>query len=319
MSLGALLSIVLPVFGFIGLGYAIIAIGLLKQETGDALATFVFTIAIPLLLFRALGTLAVPDVNPWPFWLVYFASAFLNVGLGMFIVIRYFGRDMRAGVIGGMSAAFSNSVMVGIPVLAQAFGEPGLVTGFILVAVHTPIMMTASAFLIEYAEHRDGMAAGPANYGASALRVARALITNPLIVAILAGVAFRLTGLPMVGVPRTLVDRLSDTAIPLALISLGMSLNKYGIRGNVKPAIALGVIKLMLMPAIVYVLAVHVAHLPPIAAAAAVICAACPTGVNAYLIANRFNTGLALSANTITITTAISLVTFTFWLAVFGH
>ncbi|MCF3933626.1 AEC family transporter [Acuticoccus sp. M5D2P5] len=319
MSLGALLSVVLPVFGFIGLGYAVVAVRLIKQETGDALATFVFTIAVPILLFRALGTLAMPEIDPWPFWFTYFTGAFINIAIGIFVITRFFGRDMRAGVIGGMSAAFANSVMVGVPVLNQAFGEPGLVIGFILVAVHMPIMMTVSTFLIEFAEHRDGLSRSKIDFAGAGKRIVRSLSKNPMVIAILCGVAFRATGLPMEGVPRTLIDRLSDTAIPLALMSLGMSLNKYGIRGNVKPAIALSVVKLLIMPAIVYVIAVPIMGLPPIAAAAAVITAACPTGVNAYLIATYFNTGLALSANTITITTAISVVTFTMWLAVFGH
>jgi hypothetical protein len=138
-----------------------------------------------------------------------------------------------------------------------------------------------------------------------------------LIVAILAGLAFRTAGLPLTGVPETIIERVSDTAIPLALISMGMSLNKYGLRGNLLPAAVLGAAKLLLMPFAVFLLARYAVGLPATATAVVTVAAACPTGVNAYLMANRFHTGHALSANTITLTTALSMLTFTLWLSVF--
>lgn len=317
MPLDTLIEIVLPVFGFIAIGYLVVAGKLLREKTGDALADFVFAVAVPILLFRSLGTTTLPPGSPWPFWGAYFAAVAIVVFLGIVITQRVFGRDARAGVIGGMSAAYANTVMVGLPVMERAFGEEGLVVGFLLVAVHLPVMMAASAVLIEVAERRDGTATGPVKLGAAMMRVARSLIRNPLIIAILAGVAFRMSGLTLSGLPETLIDRIAETAIPLALISLGMTLNQYGISGNVRPAIVLGAVKLLVMPAIVYVFAVHILALPPIVAAVAVIAAACPTGVNAYLLAGRFQTGLALSANTITLTTAVSIVTFTLWLSLF--
>ncbi|UOM36036.1 AEC family transporter [Acuticoccus sp. I52.16.1] len=315
MAFGLLAATVLPVFGFIAIGYLTIVLRVLREEVADHLSNFVFTLGIPLLLIRAIGTMELPDISPWPFWGVYFSSVLINIAIGVVITERAFKRDARAGVIGGMSASFSNLVMVGLPLMTQAFGEQGLVTAFFLISVHLPFMMTVSALLIEVAEYRDGSAAGRLNLFAAVGRVARQLIKNPLVIGILIGVAVRVTGLPIVGVPRTLVDGLADTAIPLALVALGMALPRFGLRGTVAPAIVLSVVKLMVMPAVVYLLAVHVVALPPLPAAVLVLSAACPTGVNAYLIANRFQTGLALSANTITLTTAGSIVSFMFWLA----
>jgi len=342
VSQSALASIVLPVFCLIGLGYlygqlnaknAEIAVqaerlqdvpeleatvdrlrGILGEEVGDALADFVFTIAIPMLLFRAIGTLAVPQIDPWPFWLAYFGAAAVNVAPGALIIQGLFGRDGRAGVIAGMSAAYGNIVMVGMPVVTQAFGEAGLVTILLLIAVHLPVMMTVSAVMIEVVEAR-AEGGGRADISAALLRVGKSLVRNPLILGILAGVAFRLTGAPLEGIARTVVDRMSDTAIPLALVSLGMSLHKYGVRGNVLPAIAIGAVKLAVLPVVALILARHVFALPPLAVAVAVVSAACPTGANAYLIASRFKTGLALSANAITLTTAASVLSMGVWLS----
>lgn len=271
-----------------------------------------------MLLFRALGTLQLPETSPWSYWATYFLGAFINIALGTLVMERLFRRDARAGVIGGISSSFSNTVMVGIPILTQAFGDEGLMIGFVLVGLHLPMMMAISAILIEVGELRDGTRTGRLNLPRVFARVGRNLFRSPLVIGMLAGLAFRFTGLPLDGVPREVIDSIADLAIPLALMSLGMSLRGYGISGNIRPALILSALKLFVMPAIIYVLAVHVFTLPPLAAAGAVVFAACPTGVNAYLIAGTFQTGLALAANTITLTTVLAMVSFVFWLWVLG-
>jgi hypothetical protein len=318
MATGTLLTIVLPIFGLIAIGWLSIALRLLPASTGDALADFTFVIGIPLLLFRALGTLELPDLSPWPYWLCYFSGMAVVWAVGLVIVRRVFGRDARAGVIGGVSAAFSNTVFMGIPVFERAFGEEGLLVGLLLIAVHLPVMMTAAVFLIDAAERADGVASDPASPRAVARRLVRDLSRNPLVVGLVAGALFRLTGLPMPSVAMELLDRVADMAIPVALLALGMGLHRYGIGGTLAPAIVLAVVKLVLAPAIVFALATHVFALPPLAIAIATVTAALPTGVNAYLIANHFRTGHAIASNAIAITSIASLVTLSFWLWFLG-
>lgn len=311
MDINALVAIVLPVFGLIGVGYLTVATGILSDATGDALATFVFVIAIPLLLFRGISTLEVPPFDPWPYYFAYFGGAGINLALGVLTIRRVFGRDARVGVIAGLSASYSNILMLGMPMATQAYGEAGLAITLLLIAVHLPIMMLVTAIMIEIVEARSGTP----HFGRAIKRVGQNLLRNPIILGILAGIAFRISGLDIAGVPGTVIDRISDTAIPLALVSLGMSLHKYGIHRNLPQALAVVSIKLFVMPAVVYVLAAFVFRLPDLAVATAVLCAACPTGANAYLIATRFQTGLQLSANSITLTTAASVLTLWMWFA----
>ena len=68
------------------------------------------------------------------------------------------------------------------------------------------------------------------------------------------------------------------------------------------------------MPGVVFLLVRYVVPMPAVWAKVAVVAAACPTGVNAYLIANRFRTGEALSSNAITISTGLAVVTVSMWL-----
>ena len=60
-----------------------------------------------------------------------------------------FGRDSQAGVVGGVSSAFSNIVLIGIPFMLGVFGQPGFEILSLLISVHLPIMIMASIILFE--------------------------------------------------------------------------------------------------------------------------------------------------------------------------
>ncbi len=314
MDLGGIIDIVLSVFALIAIGYGVAAFRVLPEQVGDAVGDFVFVIATPVLIFKTLGTADFDGPSPWLLWFAYFSSALIIWLAGDVIVRRGFGRDARAGVIGGVSSAFANTVLVGIPVAFAALGTAGAVPFLLIISIHLPLMMVLSTVLIDRAEVADGTKQGGTSVRDMATRVAVNLARNPIVIAVLASFAFRTTGLPLEGLAAMVTDSLAGAAVPCALFSLGMSLKRYGIRGNLPPALGLSALKLILFPALVWLIADRIAGLPPLWTAAAVLCAACPTGVNAYLIANRFRTGHALAANTITLTTAFGVVTISIWL-----
>lgn len=310
-----IIDIVLPVFGLIAIGYLVAWSGLLGRAAGEGLVDFVFVIAIPLLVFRAIATADFGGVSPWRIWLPFFAAFALNWVIGDMLIRRVFGRDARAGLVAGVSAAYGNTVLVGIPLVIAAYGDQGAAAITLIIAVHLPVMMTAGAVLIGWAERHDGVSEEAVTAAVAARNVAVNLLKNPIIIGLLLGVVWRVFGLPLGGVPKALVDRLADVAATLALFAMGMGLRKYGIRRNVPAGLALSALKLVLMPAVVLLLVRYVVPMPPVWAKVVVVAAACPTGVNAYLLAARFRTGEALASNAITISTGLAVVTATLWLS----
>ena len=121
----------------------------------------------------------------------------------------------------------------------------------------------------------------------------------------------------MPGFAARLVDAFATIAGPVALFAMGLGLKKFGISGNVRPAILLTLLKLMVMPAVALA-AATLLGLPPLTAQVAVIAAGLPAGVNSYLIAVQFGTGQALASNQITIATACAVVTTAVWLSIAG-
>jgi predicted permease len=306
---------VLFVFGLVAVGYLTGLTGYLKPASGEGIADFAVSVAMPLLLFQTMVKADFHGVAPWSLWGAYFAAVAITWSVGHLVTTRIFGRDARAGVVGGVSSSYSNVVLLGAPFILGIFGPSGFEVLSLLVSVHLPIMMMASIVLFEVFG-RDG------SEPMHPLRVIRGFLRrvflNPLIIGILLGLAWRLGGAPLPGLIMRLVDALANTAGPVALFAMGLSLRRFGVTGNVRPALALSVLKLFLMPAVVLAF-VWVLGLPPLTAKVAVVVAALPSGINSYLIAVQFNTGQALASNQMTIATACAAVTTAFWLMVVVH
>ena len=311
----AIFNIVLPAFLLTGLGYLVARLNYLSTAIGDALADFVFKIAVPVLLIKSIATAEFGGANPWIFVLVYFIAIAL-AWIGAVIIIRgVFRRGSRAAVIAGVAAGFSNLVLLGIPLVERAYGQPGLQILLFLIAFHLPTMMVVSTFLMEYAVRADGVQTQAMQPMTIARNLARNLLVNPIILGIFAGIAWRLSGIGIGAIPAQVMDLLARTTGPLALVSLGMGLIKYGIKGNLFAAASLAALSLLLMPAVVLVVAKYLLPLPQLWLKVALLAAACPTGVNAYLFANFFKIAEGLASSTIVIALLGSLITIPLWLA----
>ena len=304
-SLFASLLVVLPVFGLIALGYLTRYFKVLRETTGEGLSDFVFVLAVPCLLFTTLAKAEIPAAQPWGYWIAYFSALAVVWALAMLIAKRFFRRRGPELVVSGFAAAQSNTVFVGVPMILKAYGAAGAVPLGLLLAVHLPVTMTVATLLAE------GRSTSP-------LMLLKRLFGHPIIIGILLGSAAR-PFVQMIPQPLwTIVDLLAAAAVPCALISLGIAMRRYGLASGLRLPAVLSALKLLLHPLLVYVLAVHVFSMPPHWSGVAVLFAACPCGINAYLFAERYKQGVADASSAITLSTLISLFTTAAWLAWLG-
>lgn len=302
---------ILFVFGLVGLGYLSGLLGYLKTETGDALSEFAVGVALPVLLFRTMVQAEFHGAAPWALWGTYFSAAALAWTAGHLVTTRVFGRDSQAGVVGGVASAFSNLLLLGIPFMQGVYGQQGFETLSLVIMVHLPVMMLASIVMFDI----FGIGRGPRLSAAGiATAFLRRMLVNPLIVGILIGLLWRLTGLAMPSLLSRLVDALAAVAGPVALFAMGLGLRKFGLSGNMAPALSLSFVKLAVMPASAMLFA-WLFGLPPLAAQVAVAAASLPAGVNSYLIAVQLGTGQGLASNQMTISTGLAVITTALWLA----
>lgn len=306
---------ILVVFSLIAIGYLVAVFRVLKPTTGEGLTDFVFTIAVPLLLFRILATAEFDHGAPWALWAAYFTSVLVTWTSAHFIIRAGFGRDARSGVVAGVTSGFSNLVLVGLPFMIGVYGEDGLAILSQIVSVHMPIMMGASVLLFEWALKRDGASTETKSVVALFTGFLRQLFSNPLIIGIVCGTIVRFCGLEIPAVADRVISNLGGVAGPLALFAMGISLRGYGIRGQVRQAVTLVTLKLMLMPAVALGMALLLG-LPELPAKVVVAAASLPAGVNSWLIAERMGTGQRLASTSMTLGTAIAAATTGLWLLV---
>jgi len=297
------IAIVFPIFGLIALGLMVRRFNILDDQMGESLSKFVFTLAIPALLFSTLSRSEMPAIQPWGFWGAYFVGVAVVWLIAGLVAHRFFGDSRTAAVVAGFTAGQANLVLVGVPLILSVYGEAAATPMFLLIGIHLPITVTAATLMVEGRE-------------ASILNIVRKLARHPLILAIVAGGIARVSGLVLPGPVWTMLEMLGSAAVPGALIATGVALHRYGLKSNWKLPGLIAFLKLIVHPAIVYVIVFHVVTLPPLWGATAVLLAACPTGINAYLLAQNYREGVAVASSSVFLTTVLALATTVFWLAI---
>ncbi len=300
-----ILTIILPVFGLIAVGFMGRLTNLVSDRTGDGLSEFVYVVGVPCLIFKTLMAVDMPSAQPWGYWASYFGGTLVVWTLAAVVARRVFALDGITRVIAGFSSAQSNTALVGIPLILQAYGEAGAVPLFLLLAVHLPVMMSCATIL---AEGRN----------THWTRILRQLATHPILVAIISGALLRLAGVQLPGLLKSVMGMLGDAAIPCGLFAMGMALRRYGFRDGTAVAVTITAFKLLLHPALVLALAMFVFRLPPVWTGVAVLFASSPVGLNCYLFAAQYGKGEGMASSSITLSTALSVVTSTFWLYLLG-
>ncbi|MCX5477433.1 AEC family transporter [Kaistia geumhonensis] len=302
--------IVLPIFALIGVGYVAGWTRHLGDRAADGLSEYVFGLAVPVLIFKTLSEAKLPEGGqPWGYWIAYFTGAFIVFGIGFVIALRIFRRGHLEAVMQGFASGQANTVFVGVPIILKAFGEEGAVPLFLLIAIHLPIMTTAATILAE------GVESGVSR--ATLIRLAKALARNPILIGIYAGAIAKIAGIEATGVAGQAVDMIAASSVPCALVSMGLALRRYGFAGDIAASLTISLLKLVVHPLLVFGLT-RVLPMPPVWAGVAVVFAAMPCGVNAYLLATHYRAGVASAASAVSLSTLISLFTITAWLYVLG-
>ena len=302
--------IVVPIFGLIGIGYLAGFTRHLGEKAADGLSEYVFGLAVPVLIFKTLSTAELPEGGqPWGYWIAYFAGAFIVFGLGFLAARKLFGRSHLEAVIQGFASGQANTVFVGVPIILSAFGQEGAVPLFLLIAIHLPVMTTVATIFAEGADHGVSRA--------SLVRLGKALARNPILIGIYVGAVAKIFGIEATGAADNIVTMVAQSAVPCALVSMGLALRRYGFAGDLGASLTVSALKLLLHPLLVFGLA-RILPMPPVWAGVAVVFAAMPCGVNAYLLAHHYKAGVAASAGAVSVSTVLSLFTIAGWLYFLG-
>lgn len=288
-------------------------IGLVREAGVRWLVLFVFNVAIPVMLFYRIATIDFSAPVAWRFLFGYYASAFAAYGLGMLSARFLFHRPIDDQAIHGLGAGFSNTVLLGIPLMLSAFGDQATVPVFLIISFHSATLLPISILLIEGGRQPGGQA--------SQVRIARLILevlANPIIVGILLGLGTNLLGLTLPGPVEAAARGMALVAIPCALLALGASLAGYRLEGQIGPASVLAGIKLIVQPVLAWVLVVPILGLDAPWAPVAVVMAGLPSGAMVYLFGARYEAATEVAASVVVISSGVSVVTLSILLVLMG-
>jgi malonate transporter and related proteins len=215
-------------------------------------------------------------------------------------------------VSSGFSAMFTNTVLIGIPIIQRAYGEAAMPTAFSIIALHAPMLITLGMLVMELTR-RDGAPILRA-LGAAFLRI----LQNPLLWGVALGLLGNRFGVKLPEPGTAFFTMMSAAVLPGALFGLGGALNEYRLSENWQQAAVMAVFKLIIHPAIAYVLMIYVLHVPLEIARYGILLAAMPSGINAYVFATYYDRAVNVATNVILITTVCSVLTVTAWLLILG-
>ncbi|AHL76664.1 transporter [Stutzerimonas stutzeri] len=284
---------ILPIFGLIMLGYLLGWRHWLAGEAATGLANITFKLFMPAVLFTGIARAQLSDGMSLMLLLGYFGpvlAVFVLVGL---VAHRLLGRASPLG----LTAAYSNNVLVGIPLVTTLLGSGSLVYVFAILVFHSLILFSLQSFYNAFGSEQKVR-------GAALLKN----LANPLIVGLSLGALLNLSGFDLPQPMWRIADWLAQAALPCALIVLGISLSRYRLRPSAT-ALALTLIKLGLFPLLVWYLGGLLPGLSHEARSVLVLLAACPSGVNvlAFVINQEDTRAVSSTVFLSTLFAAISL------------
>ena len=292
------------------------------KDPARTLSNAAFYIFIPALLFRTTARVEF-DKLPWATLAAFFVPV-MAVLIAVYAWQRWWNRKRRLPVaapsVRAITATFGNTVQVGIPMATALFGEAGLSIHITIISLHALTLLTVLTALVELDLARESRSLGHSNTHLLQTlgRTARNTLIHPVVLPVVAGLIWNATGISLPVFADEILQTLSQAVVPLCLVLIGMSLAYYGVRGALKSALVLSVLKLLVVPALVFGMAFAMG-LTGLALAVVVMAAAMPIGANALIFSQRYE---ALEAE-VTAACVFSTVGFVFtaplWLSVLGH
>jgi len=303
-----ILSVIAPIFALMAFGFGAVRFKLFPADGIRSLIAFVNNFATPCLLFHSILTSDFRSAFNLSIIGPFYIGALICFAVGIVIAIRLFGNRPGEGVSVGFSGTFTNTVLVGLPILQRAYGVDALPVTLSIIGLHGAILLTVGMVTMELVR-RDGQPLGK-----TLIVAVRRVGSNPLIWGIAAGFIASAVNLQLVEPAEAFFVMMSQAVVPAALFGIGGALNEYRLSENWKQALVASLIKLILHPTLAYIMMIWVLHVPMDIARYGILLSAMPAGVNVYVFATYYQRAESVAANTILIATVASAATITGWL-----
>lgn len=298
--MAAVLGGFLALTAVIAVGWLVGRVGILGPDASVVLARLAYFVATPALLFL---TLADADIGT-----VLSAALLATAGSAVLTALLYVllarlggRRSVSELTVGALSSSYVNAGNLGIPIAVYVLGDASYVAPILLFQV---LVMAPIALGLLASSRRD------LAQRTSRWRLMTQPVRTPVVIGSALGLALGASGLTLPAVVLDPIELVAALAVPLALVSYGMSLHgapRPG-TGDVAGQVWLAVpLKALGMPLIAYGLGRWGAGLDGRALLAVTVTTALPTAQNVFVYASTFHRSTGLARDVILLSTVLSV------------
>jgi malonate transporter len=283
-----------PIFGLILIGFVIRRKQLLAEEFWIPCERLNYFLFFPCLLFGQIATARLDGVS-----LAAIAASLLG-GVAVGALALYGARALRPqpGPIFSsvLQGALRPNTYVGVAAAATLFGKPGVTAVAVAIAVTIPVLNVASILILSIYGDQGRPPLG---------RLARTVLTNPVILSVLAGAAANRLHLQPTGAVASLLSTLGSASLPLGLLAVGAGLEWQDWRTVRRPVLESTLVKLAVAPLATYALG-RAVGLGGVMLSTAVLFNALPCTPSAYIMARLLGGDHRVSAAIISVQTGLA-------------
>lgn len=281
---------------------------MLDEASSAVLSRFVYVVAMPALIFISLSRVPVRDFFDWDF-IATLGGGMLTIFCLSFLIARLvFPDSLTAHSLHALTAMFSSTAYIGLPMVLLIFGESALVPGIIGAVITGAVFLP---FGIILAEIDKGV-----GKGRNIFPPLMGVVRSPILLATASGLIVSASGVAVPGPMAAFCELLGGAFIPCALFAAGLFIASCSVEGEATEIGWLVFVKLLLHPMITWWLAYRVFALDGILPVIAVLQAALPSGVPVFVLAQQYQTFVSRSGAVIVASTILSVFTVTVLLSI---
>lgn len=300
MTIATIFGALLPVFGLIALGFACGRRAALGPRAFEVLNRFVIAITLPVLTFRTLAHTPAQSLAAPVMIAAVLAGAFATYAIGAFIE-RRLGRSASEANIAGLSACFSNTGFVGLPIATLAYGPSSLAPVAVSMALYAAVVFGVAVVAADLTDNAGG------DVRAAIVRGGGVLLRSPLIVLSVLGLVWSRCDWPLPGPVDTLLATLAGATAPCALVAIGLFIAMPREASTPLPVARIVALKLLLHPALTGAALLLLPAQGALTDRVAILMAAMPAGASSFVLAGRAGQwAMEVSAWAVVLTTCLT-------------
>lgn len=294
------LQITLPNVILMVLGFIMQKKQAVNQNFVETASDIVFQYCLPCLLFFSIVKSDIHFFEQIRLVTAGFAITFLLFFLGEIYAYFFVPKIEDKGVF--VQGVFrSNMAIMGLATVANAYGEQGIGVGAVCMGIITILYNVLAVITLSRGDKEQQ------NFGQKIIGVGKKIVKNPLIIALVSGFVYRMTGLPLP--PNFIVktgDLLSSVALPLALICAGATLDIKAMLNMSGVSMQASIGRIVVAPILAVVVGL-LFGLSAIQMGVMFLMVASPAAAASYVMARSMGGNGVLAANILGFTTVVSM------------